>query len=68
MEDPKPQVVVTALNDYNVELQLQVWLKDERQHIAKTFELREKVYKTLTEHGIEMPFETLQLAPIEIKK
>ncbi|UCE05577.1 MAG: mechanosensitive ion channel family protein [bacterium] len=68
MKDPKPQVVVTALNDYNVELQLQIWLKDERQHIAKTFELREKVYKTLTEHGVEMPFETFQITPIEIKK
>ncbi len=68
MKEPKPQVVVAALNDYNVELQLQVWLEDERQHIAKIFELRERIFKTLTEHGVEMPFETIQIAPLEIQK
>ncbi len=61
--DPPPRVVVTALNDYNVALQLQAWLDEERDHIAKRFALREQVFKALTEAGVEMPFETLQLAP-----
>lgn len=63
MSDPLPLVVVTQLNDYNVTLELRAWLGDERQHVQKRFELREKVFKTLTAAGVEMPFETLQLAP-----
>ena len=64
--DPPPMVVVTALNDYNVVLELRVWIEDEKQHITKRHELREAMFKALTEAGIEMPFETLQLAPVEI--
>lgn len=65
--DPPPQVVVTALNDYNVTLQLRVWIDDEQQHIAKTLDLRESMFKALTAAGIEMPFETLQLAPFQVR-
>ena len=64
---PSPQVVVTQLNDYNVVLELRVWLKDERQHIPKRFSLREAMYHVLNEAGVDMPFETLQLTPLEIK-
>jgi small conductance mechanosensitive channel len=68
LENPVPKEVMTAINDYNVALQLQAWLKDEEEHIPKRFELREKVYKTLTQAGIEMPLEKIQLAPFEISK
>lgn len=61
LDEPVQRVVVAALNDYNIKLELQVWLKDERQHIAKRFELREKMFKALTEAGIEMPFETITI-------
>ena len=30
---------------------------------AKSMELREKLFKALTAAGVEMPFETIQLAP-----
>ncbi len=63
MANPLPAVVVTSLNDYNVALELRLWLADERQHVQKRFELREKVFNALTAAGIEMPFETIQLAP-----
>lgn len=66
MDEPVPRVVVKQLNDYNVMLELQAWLKDERKHIEKRFELREKVFKTFTETGIVMPFETIQLTPMDI--
>jgi len=59
-------VVVTQLNDYNVALELQAWLKNEREHVKKSLELREKVFKALTAAGIEMPFETIQLAPHKV--
>ena len=67
MPAPEPQVVVTALNDYNVELQVRAWLEDERQHVAMRFQLRELIFNALNEAGVEMPYETIQLAPVEVK-
>lgn len=68
LQDPPPRVVVSALNDYNVEVQLQAWIRDERQHITRRFSLREEVYETLNAAGVEMPFETLQLAPVKVQQ
>lgn len=68
LKDPAPRVVVVQLNDYNVALQLQAWLRDERMHIERRFELREQVFEALTRAGVHMPFETLQLAPIEVRQ
>lgn len=63
---PLPRVVVTQLNDYNVTMELQAWLDNEREHVKKSLELREKVFKALTAAGVEMPFETIQLAPHKV--
>jgi small conductance mechanosensitive channel len=62
MTTPSPAVVVTQLNDYNVELELQAWITNERKHIKKAYELRERIFKSFTAAGIEMPCETIQLA------
>ena len=67
ISDPPPRVVVTALNDYNVELELQAWIEDEREHVSQRFALREQVYQTLTKAGVDMPFETIQLAPVTVQ-
>ena len=67
MADPAPAVVVTALNDYNVALELEAWLVDERQHLAARARLRERVFETLRKAGVDMPFETLALAPIALQ-
>ncbi|WP_099239134.1 mechanosensitive ion channel family protein [Synechococcus sp. BDU 130192] len=66
-DTPPAKVVVTALNDYNVVLQLQVWLRNERTHIPERFALREKVFTALTAAGIDMPFETIQLTPLAVQ-
>lgn len=66
MEQPAPQVVVTDLGDYFVGLDLRVWLDDEKRHVEKRNALREAVYEKLTEAGVDMPFETVQLAPHEV--
>lgn len=66
LKAPPPRVVVTALNDYNIALELQAWLDNERQHVEKRFELREKTFQALNRAGIEMPFETIQLAPVQV--
>jgi small conductance mechanosensitive channel len=67
MTDPPPAVVVTALNDYNVALELRVWLRDERSHIPARLALRERLFEALRAAEIAMPFETFALAPIEIR-
>jgi len=67
LQDPAPRVVVTELGDYNNTIQLQVWLSNERQHVEKRFDLREKVFKTLSGAGIDMPFETISITPLEVK-
>jgi small conductance mechanosensitive channel len=67
LDPPLPRVVVTQLNDYNVALELQAWLRDERQHVEKRFALREQAFNALTQAGIEMPFETVQLAPFQAR-
>jgi len=68
LDDPKPRVVVKALNDYNLELELQAWIHDERKHVAQRFSLREQVFNALNKAGVEMPFETLTITPLTINK
>ena len=67
INNPPPRVAVTQLNDYNVILELQAWLKDERKHVAKRYALREKVFNAFNKTGIVMPFETIQLTPFDIR-
>jgi small conductance mechanosensitive channel len=66
LDNPRPRVVVKALNDYNVELELQAWIHDERRHVAQRFELREQINDSLSKAGIEMPFETFTINPLTI--
>ena len=60
MEQPAPEVVVVQLNDYNVVVELRAWLNDERRHIRKRQELRERAFETLRSAGVEMPYETIR--------
>ena len=66
LDSPKPRVVVTALNDYNLALELQVWIDNEREHVERRAALREAAYNALMAAGVDMPFETLQLAPVQL--
>jgi len=67
LKAPVPRVVVTELNDYNVALELQVWLDNERQHVEKRYDLREKVFNAFNKAGINMPFETIEITPLAVK-
>jgi len=58
---PAPRVVVSALNDYNITMELQVWLENEREHVEMRSTLREVVYNTLLKADVDMPFETLKV-------
>lgn len=68
LKEPPPRMVVKAINDYNIEVELRAWIRDERQHILLRFALREKMLDALRAAEVELPFETLQLAPIEIRE
>jgi small conductance mechanosensitive channel len=65
MADPPPRVHVAQLNDYNVMVELRVWLTNEREHVEKRAELRELAFNALNREGVAMRFETIQLAPFE---
>lgn len=67
MAHPAPSVVVTALNDYNVAMELRAWLDDEKNHVAARFALREKLFEALRTAQVDMPFETLAIAPLQVK-
>ena len=67
LDDPPPTVVVKALNDYNLEIEVQAWLEDERDHIRARYALREAIREAFDEAGIEMPFETIEVRPIEVR-
>lgn len=67
MTNKAPRVVVAALNDYNICLELQAWLIDEKTHIEKRFELREKIFNALVKNGVEMPYQTIQIQPVDVR-
>lgn len=54
-----PRMVVTALNDYNVQVQYRVWLKNEKDHILERTSLRERIFLVLRDAKIDMPYQTL---------
>jgi small conductance mechanosensitive channel len=66
LAEPPPRVIVTQLNDYNVAVELQAWLRNERAHVDERSALRERAYNALRAAGIDMPFEPLQLTPLEV--
>jgi len=65
--EPQPRVMITQLNDYNIAVELQVWLENEREHVDQRSALRERVFNALHAANIDMPYETLQLLPIELR-
>lgn len=68
MSSPPPVVVVKSLNDYNVEMELRAWARDERRHVELRSSLREGAFKALTRADIDMPFETFRLDPITVRE
>ena len=55
-EIPEPEVVVTALADSGVELELRVWLENPQDERKMTFRCLERAKEALDEAGIEIPF------------
>lgn len=55
-----PFVALSALNDSAVEFVIRIWVKGENYWPLK-FELTEKIYNELPEHGIQFPFPQLDV-------
>ncbi len=65
LDEPAPVVVVTALGESSVTLELRVWLRDPYSEREAHFDLLEIVKIALDEAGIEIPFpqRTLHFGP-----
>ncbi len=61
LTNPKPEVVLNTMNDYNNELIFRVWIKNEKEHIIRRDYLREKVFEVLTEENVNLPYETINV-------
>lgn len=61
LDKPAPEVVVVAIADSSINLELMVWIKDSRQEVPISYELRQKVKMALDKAGIEIPFPHQQL-------
>ncbi len=54
-KDPQPFIALTSLGDSSVNIVVRVWL-NAPDYWAVFFEMNEKVYKTFSEEGINIPF------------
>lgn len=68
LSSPPPSVTVRELGDYFNRVRLFAWIEDERGHLTREAELRERVFTTLAGAGVEMPLERLALEPLEIRR
>lgn len=68
MAEPAPVVVMTAINDYNLAIELRAWLADERQHVPMRAALLEAAFEALRAAGVDMPCETFSLNPVAVRQ
>ena len=68
IDHPPPRMVVSALNDYNIELIFQAWIEDERTHIQVRFDLREALFERFRSEGVDMPYQTIQSIALKPKE
>ena len=61
LDDPPPQVVVTALADWGIALELRLWVANPAADSATLFRFLELVQAALAEAGIEAPYPQRQM-------
>jgi small conductance mechanosensitive channel len=61
LDKPNPEVVVDEIADSSINLHLMVWIKDSRQEVPISYELRQRAKMALDKAGIEIPFPHQQL-------
>ena len=60
LDEPEPTVVITALADSSINLQLRAWAKTENYWTVKG-DLTKGIYELYTKEGIEIPFPQLDV-------
>ncbi len=60
LDDPEPSVVITALADSSINLQLRAWAKTEDYWTVKG-DLTKGIYELYTKEGVEIPFPQLDV-------
>lgn len=66
MQSPNCELLIDSINDYNLGLVFRVWIFNEREHIKLKNSLTEDIYNSMLKNNIDMPLETIQLAPMKI--
>lgn len=66
LQQPAPEMVIETLGNFNVTVRFRVWIQNEKQHIPMRYELREKLFEGFRSAKIDMPYETLNLTPVEL--
>ncbi len=56
LKHPAPVVVVRALGDFSIDLQLRVWIKDARRRMATISIITDRVKTIFDAKGIEIPY------------
>jgi len=67
LDEPEPSVVITALGDSSINLQLRAWAKTEDYWAVKG-DLTRGIYELYTKEGIEIPFPQLDVHVREMPK
>ncbi|MDD4373352.1 MAG: mechanosensitive ion channel [Bacteroidales bacterium] len=65
-KDPEPFIALTSLGDRSVNIVVRVWL-NAPDYWAVFFEMNEKVYKTFSKEGINIPFPQMDVHLHQVK-
>ena len=60
MKDPEPFIALSALADSSVNIVVRVWAKG-ADYWGIFFDMNEKVYKTFSEQGLNIPFPQMDI-------
>ncbi len=58
LQEPGPQVLFLNMGDFSLDMCARVWVDDFGKQFARTLEMTERIYNSLNESGIEIPFPT----------
>ncbi len=58
MPEPEPQVLFLNMGDFSLDMCARVWVDDYGKQFARQLEMTERIYNSLNESGIEIPFPT----------
>jgi MscS family membrane protein len=58
LQEPGPQVLFLNMGDFSLDMCARVWVDDYGKQFARQLEMTERIYDSLNESGIEIPFPT----------